>query len=179
MRIPTLVVVCVAAGSLTGGCAKPQANETKTVTPVKTQAVAAAPAPTSVRYSASIEPYDQVPLAFKASGYVDDLLQQAGADGRRRAAQPGDRVNRGMTLARVRETDYREKVTQGRARLAEAEASLTKARLDLDRARTLFASESLTKPDLDSAQAAFDTAEARVATRQIGHRTGAERAARL
>jgi multidrug efflux system membrane fusion protein len=46
--------------------------------------------------------------------------------------------------------------------VAQGEASLTKARLDLDRARTLFAADSLTKPDLDAAQANFDSAEARV-----------------
>ena len=94
-----------------------------------------------------------MPLAFKATGYVDDLLRRSGADGRFRAAQPGDRVTKGTVLARVRETDYRDRVNQGRARLAEAEASLVKARLDLERARTLFDAESLTKPDLDAAQA--------------------------
>jgi len=62
----------------------------------------------------------------------------------------------------VRETEYQERVRQGRARAAEAEASLEKAKLDLERARALFASESLTRPDLDSAQAAFDAGRARV-----------------
>jgi len=57
-------------------------------------------------------------------------------------------------------------VNQGRARLSEGEASLTKARLDLERARTLFAADSLTKPDLDAAQAAFEAAHARTAAAQ-------------
>jgi multidrug efflux system membrane fusion protein len=63
----------------------------------------------------------------------------------------------------VREADYRERVSQGQAKLAEGEAALVKARLDLERARTLFAADSLTKPDLDAAQASFDSAAARVA----------------
>jgi multidrug efflux system membrane fusion protein len=116
-----------------------------------------------VRYSASIEPFEQVSLAFKASGYVDALLRRNGADGRARVAQAGDRITRGAVLGRVRDAEYRERVGQSRAKLAEGEASLVKARLDLDRARTLFASDSLTKPELDAAQAAFDGAQARVA----------------
>src|SRR5262249_32270232 len=89
-----------------------------------------------------------------------------GADGRVRVAQAGDIVSRGTVLARVHEADYRERVNQGQAKLAEGRASLRKASLDLDRARTLFAADSLIKPDLDSAQASFDAAEARVVAAQ-------------
>jgi multidrug efflux system membrane fusion protein len=121
----------------------------------------AAPAP-GVRYSATIEPFEQVTLAFKASGYVDQILRRNGSDGRSRLAQAGDRITNGTVLAHVVDTDYRERVNQGKAKLAEGEASLVKARLDLERARTLFASESLTKPELDAARANFDAAEARV-----------------
>lgn len=164
MRTHVLIVATLAVGSLAIGCAHPQAaSEAKVAQPVKTQVVAAAPQESGVRYSASIEAFEQVPLAFKATGYVDDLLRRSGADGRLRAAQPGDRVTKGTVLAHVREADYRERVSQGQARLAEGEAALTKARLDLERARTLFDAESLTKPDLDAAQSAFDAAGARVA----------------
>ena len=65
-------------------------------------------------------------------------------------------------LARVRETEYRERVNQGGARRRSG-GGLQKARLDLERARTLFAAESLTKPDLDAAQAAFDAARRKLA----------------
>jgi RND family efflux transporter MFP subunit len=65
-------------------------------------------------------------------------------------------------LAKVHQADYQEKVNQGRAKLAEGEATLRKANLDLERAKTLFAADSLIKPDLDSAQANFDSAQARV-----------------
>jgi multidrug efflux system membrane fusion protein len=72
-------------------------------------------------------------------------------------------VTRGTVLARVREAEYRQRVDQGRAGLAEAEAGLAKARQDLERARTLFALDSLVKPDLDAAQASFDASQARLA----------------
>jgi len=35
-----------------------------------------------LRYSATIQPYEQIPLAFKVSGYVREVHQRAGADGR-------------------------------------------------------------------------------------------------
>jgi RND family efflux transporter MFP subunit len=162
MRVSNFVVAIVAAACATA-CSTPQASEPKPAAPVKTAVASIAPLPSGVRYSASIEPFEQVSLAFKSSGYVDTLLRQNGADGRRRVAQAGDRVVRGTVLGRVRDAEYRERVGQGRAKLAEGDASLTKARLDLERARTLFASDSLTKPELDAAQSAFDAAAARIA----------------
>jgi RND family efflux transporter MFP subunit len=169
MRTSISFVAVIVVGSLASACARPEARGAgrpgagEAGPPVKTHTVAAAPAPPAVRYSASIEAREQVSLAFKTSGYIDLVLRRPGADGRSRVAQPGDRVARGAVLARVQETDYRERVNQGKAKLAEGEASLVKARLDLARARTLFESQSLTKPELDAAQASFDAAEARIA----------------
>jgi len=156
------LLAVLAATALVSACTKVQGTEAKPARPVKTQAVTMAPAATGVRYSATIEAFQQVPLAFKASGYVDELIQRKGADGRQRAAQAGDQISRGTVLAKVHQADYQEKVNQGRAKLAEGEATLRKANLDLERAKTLFAADSLIKPDLDSAQANFDSAQARV-----------------
>jgi len=156
------VLAAAAAVCLASGCSKVEGTEAKVARPVKVQSVTMAPPAEGVRYSATIEAFQEVPLAFKASGYVDDLVRRQGADGRLRVAQAGDRVAGGTVLARVHEAEYVEKVNQGRAKLAEGEASLRKASLDLERAKTLFASDSLTKPDLDSAQASFDQAQARV-----------------
>ena len=166
MKTLMMALAVLAGASLSVGCSKGQTLEAKPARPVKAQTVAPAPPQAGVRYSATIEAFDQVPLAFKASGYIVDLLRRSGADGRLHAVQPGDRVGRGTVLARVHDADYRERVNQGRARLSENEASLTKARLDLERARTLFAADSLTKPDLDAAQAASDAAQARMAAAQ-------------
>jgi RND family efflux transporter MFP subunit len=167
MRTHGWMLAVIAIGPLVSGCSKPQAAELKTTQPVKTQVVKATSPASGVRYSASIEAFEQVTLSFKASGYVDDVLQRRGADGRARAAQPGDGVTKGTVLARVREADFRDRVNQGKARLAEAGASDVKARLDLERARTLFQTDSLTKPELDAAQAAFDAAEARISAARL------------
>lgn len=158
----SVFVIVGAAASVAAGCTKVQGSEPKPARPVKVHSVALAPPQAGLKYSATIEAFQQVSLAFKTSGYVDDLVRRAGADGRSRAAQAGDIVTRGTVLARVHEADYRERVNQGQAKLSEGNASLQKATLDLNRARTLFAADSLTRPDLDAAQAAFDAAQARV-----------------
>jgi RND family efflux transporter MFP subunit len=164
MKTLITVMAVAAAGCAASGCAEVRGTEQpKAPRPVRAQAAVAAPAQEGVRYSATIEAFEQVQLAFKTSGYVEMLLRRSGADGRLRAAQPGDRVAKGTVLARVRDADYRERVNQGQARLVEGDASLKKARLDLERAHTLFAADSLTKPELDAAQATFDGAEARQA----------------
>ena len=157
----SISVILVAAG-LMASCTAARHAETTAPRPVKAQAVGAAATTGSIRYSAAIEAFEQVPLAFKSSGYVETILRRPGADGRPRVAQAGDVVTRGMVLARVRDIDYREQVNSGRAHIAETEAGLLKARLDLDRAKTLFAAESLTKPDLDAAQASFDAYQAKL-----------------
>ena len=169
MRTQRLIVAMAALGTLASGCSKPHtpATEPKAARPVKTQIVTATTPDAAVRYSASIEAFEQVTLSFKASGYVDELLRRTGADGRTRAAQPGDLVTKGTVLARVRETDYADRVNQGKARLAEADASIVKARLDLERAQTLFKADSLTKPELDAAQASFDGASARLKAAEL------------
>ena len=169
MRTQRLIVAMAALGALGSGCSKPQtqATEPKPARPVKTQVVTPTTPDAAVRYSASIEAFEQVTLSFKASGYVDELLRRTGADGRTRAAQPGDLVTKGTVLARVRETDYADRVNQGKARVAEADASLVKARLDLERAQTLFKADSLTKPELDAAQASFDGASARLKAAEL------------
>ena len=151
----------VAAG--TSACTRVGGAEPTPPRPVKVMAATAVAAPTGTRYSATIEPFQQLALAFKAAGYVDHVATRTGADGRPHVAQAGDRVARGTVLARVRVDDYRERVGQARARLAESQAGVVKARADLDRATSLFASQSLTRPDLDAAQAAFDGAAARLA----------------
>lgn len=150
--------------ALFAGCRDVHGEAPAPARPVKAMAVRAAETPSGIRYAVSIQPYEQIPLAFKTSGYIDHVQQRRGADGRLRALQAGDMVAPGTLLARVREGDYRERVNQAAASLRELDAAQQKAQLDLDRARALFASQSLTKPDLDSAQAAYDANLARMAS---------------
>ncbi len=143
------------------------------------------------RYSATIIPRTEVELAFKVGGYVAALQQVRGVDGRMRDLQEGDPVSAGAVLARVRQSDYQVKVRQAvsqadeaksgvdasraqyqealngiassKAQLAETEAAHEKAKLDYERAKNLFASQSLTKASYDAAKAQFETTSAQVA----------------
>jgi multidrug efflux system membrane fusion protein len=121
----------------------------------------------SERYSVTIQPFRQVDLAFKSPGVVDRVLQVRGADGRMRDVQAGDRVPEGAELARVRSTDYEQRrdqahaaVRQAEAQIAQLDAQLKQAQSDAERASRLFASQSITKPDYEQAQARFDATKA-------------------
>jgi multidrug efflux system membrane fusion protein len=119
-----------------------------------------------VRYAVSIQPYEQIALSFKGSGYVDSVLRRKGADGRSRSLQAGDYVSAGTVLARVRQDDYRERVSQAEFSLQELEVAQAKLRTDLDRALFLFGAGAMTKPERDAAQTAYDQGTARIAGAQ-------------
>jgi RND family efflux transporter MFP subunit len=115
-----------------------------------------------LRFSATIQADREMAVAFKTSGYVATIPQRVGPDGRLRPLQAGDAVAAGTVLARLREDDYRERLIQADSAIREIEAAHAKASLDLARADALFDSRSLTKPDLDAAQAGFDAAVAQL-----------------
>jgi RND family efflux transporter MFP subunit len=153
----------IAVGTLTG-CREVRGEAPVTSRPVKVMEVRQADGPAGIRYAVNIQPREQVSLAFKAAGYVDAVMQRKGADGRMRALQPGDTVRAGALLAHVRDADYRERVNQAAASILELEAAQSKAELDRNRARTLFAAQALVKPDLDAAEASFAANAARIAS---------------
>jgi multidrug efflux system membrane fusion protein len=131
---------------------------------------------TAERYSASIEPFAKVDLAFKSGGIIEEILQVRGADGRIRNVQAGDRVAKEAELAKVRPLDYEHALegaeaqrAQAEAQVAQAEAELAKARADFNtaqieyaRASNLFQSASLVKPQYDEAKGRYDAAAASV-----------------
>lgn len=157
--------MALAAATLFAGCREVHGEAVHAAPrPVRVLEARPAEASAGIRYAVSIQPYEQISLAFKSGGYVDHVLQRRGSDGRLRALQAGDAVRAGTILARVRESDYRERVTQAAASLTEIEVSQRKAQLDLDRARALFAAQALTRPDLDAAQAGYDASDARIAS---------------
>jgi RND family efflux transporter MFP subunit len=114
----------------------------------------------TLRYSASILPYAQVDLMFRSSGYVTDVKQVGGADGRTRDIGTGDYVEKGLTLAHIRREDLQNQVAQAQAQLDQALAQHTKADHDFQRAKALYSTQSLTKPDYDQSEAAFNTTQA-------------------
>jgi RND family efflux transporter MFP subunit len=141
----------------------PASSAEKPPTPVRVQAVQSHVTGSGQRFSANINPYTQVDLAFKVGGYITEVLQVKGADGRMRDVQGGDSVKKETILAQVRQVDYLEGVNQAKAQLVSAQAAwqqakanlaknqaaLTKAQLDFERATNLLATQSMTKSDYD------------------------------
>ena len=152
--------VVLGVATLAPGCANTRADKAP-ARPVRVETVRGEAVASGLRYSASIQPYEQVQLAFKGGGYVSEVRQVAGPDGRSRNLQQGDAVTRGTVLARINPADYEEKVNQAKAQVAEAEASLVKARADAQRAEALYAAKALTRPDYDGAVAGLAAATAR------------------
>lgn len=145
-----------AAVSVAAGCSHEQPYE-KPPTPVQVAEVQLRPAERALRYSAVIEPARRVDLAFRVGGYVTELARVDG-----RVIQDGDRVSAGTTLAALRAEDYDVKVRQAEATLAEAEAARRAVSQALDRAQKLYDAKSLTKPELEQAQAASDSVDAKM-----------------
>jgi RND family efflux transporter MFP subunit len=112
-----------------------------------------------LRFSAVVTPDSEAPLGFRIPGYVISLKQVRGQDGRMRDLAEGDRVSRGAVLVRIRSSEYQDKVHQASSQAAAAEAVYQKAKLDFDRATHLYDTQSLTKPDFDSARAQYDASQ--------------------
>ncbi len=144
------------------GCHGDRQIPAKSPTPVHLAEVTLATSPEGLRYSASILPFAQASLSFKSSGYVTIIRQVVGADGRRRDVGTGDYVGRGAVLAQIREQDLKNQLDQAEAELSQAEAQHLVASQDNERAKTLYAKQSLIKPDFDQAQARFDSTLATV-----------------
>jgi RND family efflux transporter MFP subunit len=150
----------------TNGCRQPTQGAAKSPTPVQVADVTLysplySPSE-SLRYSASVLPFAQATLAFKSAGYVTEIRQVVGADGRRRDLGSGDHVDRGTVLAQIRHQDLKNQLDQAAATLRQAQAQQVDATQDYERAKALYGTESLTKPDFDRAQARFDSTHAAV-----------------
>jgi RND family efflux transporter MFP subunit len=154
--------VLLALMAAMNGCHQPTQVEAKSPTPVHLVDVTLESSSQDLRYSASVLPFAQASLSFKSAGYVTEIKQVVGADGRRRDIGPGDYVNRGSVLAQIRHQDLKNQLDQVAATLAQAQAQHVEATQDYERAKALYATQSLIKPDFDQAQARFDSTRAGV-----------------
>jgi multidrug efflux system membrane fusion protein len=133
----------------------------KSIPAVRVHALDRGASASVARYSASVEPRTRVEVAYKVGGYVAAITSRAGAQGAARLLQEGDVVKRGEVLARLRTSDFDDRMRQAQAALSEAQAGLEKATLDYGRARRLRVGEDVTQADLDNARVAVEAAQAR------------------
>jgi len=159
---PVIAAVLFVMIAATSGCQRPTKVAAKSLTPVHVLDVSLYSPSEDLRYSASVLPFAEATLSFKSAGYVTEIRQVVGADGRRRDVGSGDYVARGAVLAQIRHQDLKNQLDQANAAQSLAEAQRVEATKDYDRAKTLYASDSLTKPDFDRAQAKYDSTRASV-----------------
>ncbi len=169
-----IAILCFTASIIS--CNREKVTLRKDVTPVTLVSVETFDGGSGQPYSASILPNRQVSLAFRVTGFVEEIRQVRGADGRTRSIDIGDLVQRGNTLAQVRLKDYQYQVAQAngqlsqvkenesaaQAQLQQAQAAALKASQDFARADALYKKTSLTKSDYDSAKANYDSTQAQV-----------------
>jgi RND family efflux transporter MFP subunit len=157
----TLAAASLVAALLAAGCGRRSEPHTKAPTAVRVRAVERSVAAATARYSANILPTSRVDLAFRVGGYVQEIAQVKGVDGKLRPAQEGDPVTRGMELASVRKTDYAQKLGEAKAAHAEALAAREHAQLEFDRAKKLAEANTIAQAALDDARVRLQAATAR------------------
>ncbi len=158
--------LCVAAALVVvlatcAGC-RQAVSDQRPLTPVRTSEVQLLDTGTANTYSANIQPYAQVDLAFKSSGYIVSIRQVRGADGHVRNVDIGDRVTTGTVLATVQEDEFKEKLSQARAQLARAQSDYDRANLAFGRTSALYKADAVTKPDYDNANAQLQSTQASI-----------------
>jgi RND family efflux transporter MFP subunit len=147
---------------LSSACDKKEPAPAAQWLPVRVQPVAPPGDDYGARYSASVTPLTQVNLSFKVNGYVDAIYQIKDSEGKLRPISRGETVTTDTVLAHINDVEYVDQVKAAEASLAAAKASLLKAQQDFKRAKNLYATESMTAPDFDSAQQQYGTAVANV-----------------
>ena len=148
--------------TIAGGCQHEPALPAKAPIAVRLADVTLYQSTEGLRYSASLIPYAQVDVAFRTAGYITEVKQVKSADGRTRNVGVGDYVRKGTVLAEIRRQDLKNQADESGAQVDAAVAQHTQAEQNFNRAKALYATQSLTKPDYDQAQARFDSTLASV-----------------
>ena len=154
--------IALLVATLLGGCNHEAALPAKPPITVRLADVTLYQATDGLQYSASLIPYTQVDLTFRTTGYVTEVKQVRSADGRTRDIGTGDYVTAGNVLAQIRPQDLKNQVDESAAQVDALVAQHAQAEQDFNRAKALYATQSLTKPDYDQAQARFDSTLAAV-----------------
>lgn len=108
-----------------------------------------------------------MPLEYRLDGVVEATMQStlsAQVSGRIEAINfdVDDRVNKGDIIVRVRNTEYRARLQQAKAALAEAQAGRDDASREFKRVQGLYKDKVISKAGFDRASASLESARARV-----------------
>lgn len=119
------------------------------MTTVKVATIAYAPAASSVTLPATLAAIENAPIFARVAGYVGGTMVDIGA-----------KVQKGDLLARIDAPELDHQVEQARAAVAQAQASLQLARVELARWRSMAVDSAVTADELDQKASAFNVATA-------------------
>ncbi|MDP3427798.1 MAG: efflux RND transporter periplasmic adaptor subunit, partial [Humidesulfovibrio sp.] len=93
---------------------------------------------------------------------VREIVAVPGPDGVKRELRAGDKVTRGMVLARLDPQDHAARANQARAAMEEAKASLVQAKKNFERSQALVDGGYLAKSEFDLSQERLGVARAKL-----------------
>jgi RND family efflux transporter MFP subunit len=147
---------------LLAGCHRQEAYSKPPIA-VKVQTASLTQYESTSAYSGTVRAHAQIDLAFKVAGYVDSIASvtpppsKTNRKAQSRWLQAGDAVTRGTLLASLRESDFKQRVSELSGMSAESQAGLTNAAKDYARAKMLFADGAIPLADLDAAKSRYQS----------------------
>ena len=138
-------------GTLLSGCGDKQAGGAR-ATAVKAMNVLRQDTPLTHVYAGQIMGTDEVKIQSRVSGNIVEKYIVGGQS-----------VTAGQPLYRIDSRQYESALLQAKAVLAQSEATLNNARMDLDRYQQLYASAAVSEQTLSTQQAQVNAYEAAVA----------------
>lgn len=100
-------------------------------------------------FATEIESRNVAEIRSQATGYVDKIL-----------VREGSRVKRGETILKINDQEYRQRAEAAQAAVEAANASLSNARLEVDKMTPLVEKNIISKFQLETAQSNLKSAEA-------------------
>ncbi len=146
----TALAAC-AAVAVTGGCRKGPGAKPPSTPVVTVATVTPADVPVFAEFIGQTQSSHLVNIQARVSGFLD-----------RRMYSEGEVVKEGQVLFQMDPKPFQAQLDQARAALAQAEAAMETARLDLDRIKPLTALNAMSQKDLDDATGQYQSAAAAV-----------------
>jgi membrane fusion protein, multidrug efflux system len=148
------IVFIIAATLLLAACGKEQPRKVE-IRPVRATSVQHAPSGDTISLTGQIQAKDQVNLAFRIGGRLQE-----------RNVTVGDAVAPGQIVARIESQDYQNALRSAEADLASAQAVLTNAQATEGRQSELLSKGFATRVQYDQAEQQLKTAQAQVESAQ-------------
>jgi RND family efflux transporter MFP subunit len=145
-----LLTPALALSLLLTSCGKEQEVE-EAIRPVRFEKIYATGGSRIRTFSGTIQAGVESKLSFKVTGTVQRV-----------AAKVGDEASQGQLLVQLDDSDYRLRVQEAEAALAQAKAQERNAKSSYERVQALYENRNASKQDLDAARADRESATAQV-----------------